>query len=128
MGKHITDEFTRDLLRNLGSLNVERIYSQAIDVAVDEGAELLRLELAAERAPDHIARAIRTEHQRTGLTGAAGLRDSDPVTDDALEWELGALDGSAPPHGTFRFVADDMADIAAIEAARRFSAQIVGVA
>lgn len=125
MAKTVTDGVFGPLAARLGRIDVARTYRQAIEVAVDEGAEMLRMELDAERAPREIRDAVKPLRVQ-GMTGAAGILDSNPVSDDALEWELGAMDGSTPPHGTFRFVADDMADVAAEEAANRFTAQIVG--
>lgn len=123
--KTITDGVFGPLAARLGRIDVEKTYRQAIEIAVDEGAEMLRMELDAERAPRPLRDAVKPLRVQ-GLTGAAGIPDSNPVSDDALEWEYGAMDGSTPPRATFRFVADDMADVAAEEAANRFTAQIVG--
>jgi len=126
MAKFITDGVFGPLARRLNSIDVDRTYRQSLEVAADEGAEMLRMELQAEGAPREIAAAVRP-FPVVGHVAAAGIRDENPVSDDALEWEYGAMDGSTPPHATFRFVADDMADVATEEAARRFSEQIVGV-
>lgn len=123
--KTITDGVFGPLSTRLGKIDVERTYRQAIEVAVDEGAEMLRMELDAEGASRDLRAAVKPMRVQ-GLTGMAGIPDSNPASDDALEWEYGAMDGSTPPHATFRFVADDMADFAAEDAARRFSEQIVG--
>lgn len=123
--KTITDGVFGPLATRLGKIDVERTYRQAIEVAVDEGAEMLRMELTAEGAPRELREAVKPLRVQ-GLQGAAGIPDSNPVSDDALEWEFGAMDGSTPPHATFRFVADDMAEFAAMEAADRFERQIVG--
>lgn len=123
MTAFIKDEVFAPLAKRLASINVEHTYRQAIEVAVDEGREMLRHELRAEGAPREIADHVRGLGVR-GLTGATGIPDRDPASDDALEWEFGAMDGSTPPHRTFSFVADDMADMAAGEAATRFSKQI----
>lgn len=121
----ITDEVFAPLSKRLGSIDVEDTYRKAIHVAVDEGREMLRQELTAERAPSNLRGAIRVLGVQ-GLVGATGIPDRDPISDDALEWEFGAMDGSTPPHRTLSFVADDMAAVASGEAAQRFSQQIVG--
>lgn len=125
-GRYVIDEFAGPLAKRLAAIDVERTYRQAIEIAADEGVEMLRMELEAEGAPSNIARSIHTLRLQ-GLQGGAGIRDSDPASDDALEWELGAMDGSTPPHGTFHFVSEDMADVASEEAAARFTNQIVGL-
>lgn len=125
MSHFFTDEVFAPLAKRLGTIDVERTYRQAIEVATDEGREMLRHELRAEGAPSTIGAHVRVLGVR-GFVGATGIADRDPVSDDALEWEFGAMDGSTPPHRTFSFVADDMAAVAGTEAARRFSEQIVG--
>lgn len=121
-----TDGVFGPLASRLGQIDVEKTYRQAIEVASGDGVEYLRMELRADGAPRNVREAVKALRPQ-GLTGGAGIPDSNPASDDALEWELGAMDGSTPPHGTFRMVADDMADDAAAEAASRFSKQIVGV-
>lgn len=125
MSHFFTDEVFAPLSKRLGSIDVERTFRQSIEIAVDEGREILREELRAEGAPREIAEHVRGLGVR-GLVGATGIPDRDPVSDDALEWEYGAMDGSTPPHQTFRFAADDMASVAADDAAQRFARQIVG--
>lgn len=125
-GRYVTDEFAGPLASRLGQIDVERTYRQAIEVAADEGVEMLRMELHAEGAPPNIGRAVGVRRVQ-GLQGAAGILDRDPASDDALEWEYGAMDGSTPPHGTFRFVSEDMAAFASEDAAERFTKQIAGV-
>lgn len=121
----ITDEVFAPLASRLGKIDVEKTYREAIQVAAGDGVEYLRMELAAEGAPRNVREAVKVLKTQ-GLTGGAGIPDSNPASDDALEWEYGAMDGSTPPHGTFRMVSQDMADDASAEAATRFSKQIVG--
>lgn len=123
MSKFISDPIFGHLATRLGQIDVEATYRDAMRSAAEEGVEMLRIELDAEGAPEGIRQAIRPLTV-TGLTGAAGIRDSDPASDDALEWEYGAMDHSTPPHGTFQMVSEDMADFASWEAGQLFSAQI----
>ena len=122
-----TDEVFGPMAKRLGSIDVEKTFREAIDVAAEDGVEYLRMELAADGAPRNVREAIK-KLRTQGLAGGAGILDSNPTSDDALEWEYGAMDGSTPPHGTFRMVAEDMADDASAEAAQRFGRQIAGVA
>lgn len=123
--KFVNDGVFGPLAQRLGRIDVEKTYRQAIDIAADEGAEMLRMELHADGAPQNVRTAVKVMRTQ-GLVGAAGIVDSNPASDDALEWEFGSMNGHTPPHGTFRMVAEDMADVAAEEAATRFSKQIVG--
>lgn len=127
MTPFITDGVFGPLAKRLGKIDVAQVYRQGIEVAVDEGREILREELRAEGAPREIGEHIRVLGVR-GFVGSTGIPDPDPVSDDALEWEYGAMDGSTPPHQTFAFVAQDMARVAAAEVASRVTRQIIGAA
>jgi hypothetical protein len=126
MSQVFKDEVFAPLAKRLEQINVEQVFGTSMRVAGNEGRELLREQLRAEGAPAHIATKSRFLGVQ-GLTAAVGIPDTDPASDDALEWEYGSMDGSTPPHQTFSFVADDMAAIASDEAAERLSKKIAGL-
>lgn len=122
----VTDRFAAPLAKRLGSADVEDLIETAFDIAVEEGREFLRRELRAEGAPREVAEAVGLIPEERYLHATVGVPGDHPAAEAAADFEYGDFDHQQQPHGTFRAVQDDMADVAAGELAGNLARVIHG--
>ena len=122
----VTDHFAAPLARRLGSVDIEDLIEDAFDIAVDETREYLRRELDAEGAPREVIQAVALIPEERYMHATVGVPGDHPAADAAEDFEFGDVEHQQSPHGVFRAVQDDMADIAASELASNIEGAISG--
>jgi hypothetical protein len=123
MSKFFTDDAFAPLAKQLGTIDVDRTFRRGLDVGADIGVDLLREELMADGAPEHVIDAVHVLNER-GLSRAVGVNASHPAAQDASDWEYGSPDHSVAAHGTFRLTSPDIAEAVAGETAEEFAFQL----
>lgn len=122
----VTDKFAAPLANRLGSIDVEDLIEDAYDIAVEETREMLRMELQAEGAPREVIEAVDIIPEERYMHATVGVPGDSDAADAAEDFEYGDFDHERSPHGVFRYMSDDMADIAAEELARGIEGAIHG--
>lgn len=122
----VTDHFAASLAARLGSADVEDLIEDAFDIAVEETREFLRMELRAEGAPDEVINAVDLIPEERYMHATVGVPGDHPAAQAAEDFEYGDVDHQQAPHGVFRYVERDMADVAAAELAGGIEAVIHG--
>lgn len=122
----VTDRFAAPLAKRLTSIDVEDLIEDAFDVAVEETREFLRMELRAEGAPPEVIEAVELIPEDRYMHATVGVPGDHPAAEAAADFEYGDFDHTVQPHGVFRAVQDDMADVAAAELAANLRGAIGG--